>query len=239
MTSISSLKLYATQAHPCSYLDGAEATTVFIDPNAEMDAHLYGQLSHMGFRRSGPHVYRPSCESCSNCIPIRIAAFNFKPSRTQKRCVKTNQDLAVSVVPKIYSDEHYELYERYICARHNDGEMFPPSRKQYSDFLTGEWGMTRFMEFRDSDQKLLAVAVVDLLEQGLSAVYTYFSPEAEERSLGRFAILYQIDLARRLQLPFVYLGYWIKDCQKMNYKTEYLPYELLLDNNWRSFKTKI
>lgn len=231
MTDLSELKLYATKGHPCSYLPDEEATTIFVDPAATMNGKLYSQLSDFGFRRSGPHVYRPRCASCSACVPIRIPVNSFVPNRRQKRCWKRNQDLHMSFCDSIDSDEHYQLYAEYITHRHADGDMFPPSRRQYSEFLTSEWGITRFIEYRKG-QTLLAVSVADELKEGLSAIYAFFEPGEDKRSLGVYNILAQIDWATKNDLSYVYLGYWIRNCQKMRYKVEYQPFQLLIDQRW-------
>ncbi|WP_075187966.1 arginyltransferase [Teredinibacter haidensis] len=232
MTDLTKLKLYATRPHSCSYLPDKDATTVFIDPIAEIDADIYSELSRYGFRRSGSNIYRPHCDECQACVPIRLIVDDFKPNRSQRRCIKANTDLAITTVESISTEEHYSLYETYINERHADGDMYPASYEQYSDFLTAEWGVTRFIEMRDQDAKLVAVAVTDRLDHGLSAAYTFFDPALTNRSLGTFGILYQIQLARELQLPFAYLGYWIRKCQKMNYKTQYQPYQVLINQAW-------
>jgi len=131
-----------------------------------------------------------------------------------------------------FREEHYALYAEYINSRHSDGDMYPPSVDQYSSFLTAEWGETLFLEFRNAEKRLLAVAVCDRLDNGLSAVYTFYDPSESRRSLGAFAILWQIEETRRMQLPSLYLGYWIKNCQKMSYKIAYRPIELLINNEW-------
>ena len=231
MSNLSSIRLFATHPHDCSYLPGEEATTVFVDPATEIDAELYSRLSELGFRRSGRHLYRPRCESCQACVPARIPVADFKPDRRQKRCLKRNQDLVVCEVGNIASDEHYQLYEAYINGRHADGDMYPPSREQFDSFLTNEWGVTRFLEFR-LEGKLLAVAVTDQLDNGLSAVYTFYDPEQTRRSLGVFAVLHQVQRAYAAGLPAVYLGYWIKQCHKMAYKIDYRPLDLLVQNHW-------
>jgi len=232
LTDLTTLKLYATRPHACSYLPGEDATTVFIDPTATIDAAVYSDLSRYGFRRSGSHVYRPHCETCHACIPIRLLTQEFKPNRAQKRCQKTNSDLIITFVDSIDTDEHYSVYERYINDRHSDGDMFPPSRGQYTDFLTAEWGATRYIEMRSAEGELLAVAVTDFLDHGLSAVYSFFSPQAAKRSLGSFAVLHQIQLAQEKKLPYLYLGYWIRKCQKMSYKTLFQPYQVMVGQNW-------
>jgi arginyl-tRNA--protein-N-Asp/Glu arginylyltransferase len=231
LTDLSNIKLYATKPHACSYLDDHEATTIFVDPEFGMTGEIYSELSEFGFRRSGSHVYRPKCQSCQACIPIRIPVGTFKPTRAQKRCLKRNSDLAIESLDSIDTDEHYTLYERYIAARHTDGDMYPANRNQYRDFLTSEWGITRYIEYRLQGQ-LIGVAVADVLESGVSAIYTFFDPELSKRSLGVFNILFHIQWAHELNLPYVYLGYWIKKCQKMNYKVDYRPFQVLIQNSW-------
>ncbi|WP_339897081.1 arginyltransferase [uncultured Gilvimarinus sp.] len=235
MSDLSSLKLFATAPHPCSYLEGEEATTVFIDPQADVDAELYSELSELGFRRSGGHLYRPHCVNCQACISCRIPVNQFRPSRSQKRCAKRNQDLTVTVIDNINTDEHYALYEHYINTRHRDGDMYPPTREQYETFLSREWGVTRYIEYR-SGEKLVGVAVCDELIDGLSAVYTFFAGDLAPRSLGVFAILVQIEQAKRMGLSYVYLGYWIRECRKMAYKTQYRPLQMLVNKRWVQIK---
>ena len=164
-------------------------------------------------------------------MPARIPVAQFLPDRNQKRILKRNADLTVTATKPQYSEEYFDLYQRYIEQRHADGDMFPPSRDQFSTFLVRDLPFSRFYEFR-LDGRLLAVAVTDLLPNGLSAVYTFYEPAEERRSLGRFAILWQIGEAARLELEAVYLGYWIKNCKKMNYKTQYRPIELLINQRW-------
>jgi leucyl-tRNA---protein transferase len=231
MSSSINIKLFSTHPHPCSYLDEQEATTVFVDPEAAMDAGLYSRLSDLGFRRSGQHVYRPQCAHCNACLPVRIRLAEFKPNRAQRRTLKRNQDVELSQVDNIDTEECYALYARYISARHRSGDMYPPSRSQYRSFLTSEWGITRFLTARRSGV-LVGVAVCDQLEKGLSAVYTYFEPDLHAKSLGSWFILQQINWAKSLGYPYLYLGYWIRNCQKMNYKTQYQPLECLRAGFW-------
>lgn len=231
MTDLSNLKLFATHPHPCSYLAGEEATTVFIDPQAPINKDVYSRLSLMGFRRSGAHLYRPQCKSCNACISCRIPVDLFRINRSQRRCLKANQDLSISVKTEVDTQEHYNIYAKYIELRHNDGDMYPPSPEQYHAFLTREWDLTEFIEFRLADQ-LVAVAVCDTLHDGLSAVYTFYDPDVELRALGKLAILTQIELARERGLPYLYLGYWIRNCEKMRYKIQYRPLDLLLNQRW-------
>lgn len=231
MTELARLKFYATQPHSCSYLPDEQATTLFLDPSQPMDAGVYADLSELGFRRSGDHLYRPHCQRCNACVPARIPVERFEPGRQHKRIFKRNVDVTVTAARPRYTDEYFELYRRYIEQRHADGDMYPPSREQFSTFLVRDLPFSKFFEFR-TGSRLLAVAVTDLLPNGLSAVYTFYEPDEERRSLGRFAILWQINEALRLGLNAVYLGYWIKNCKKMNYKTQYRPIELLINQRW-------
>lgn len=231
VTLLANVRVFATYPHPCSYLAGEQATTLFVDPSTPIDARIYSQLSSIGFRRSGPHLYRPHCAACNACVPARVPVDQFAPNRSQRRILARNADLEAGVVETIQTDEHFGLYSRYIETRHRDGDMYPPDREQYQSFLTREWGSTMFVEFR-SRGRLLAVAVIDRLDNGLSAIYTFFEPDEEARSLGSLAILWQIEFARSLGLPAVYLGYWIRNCRKMNYKTRFRPIELLANGQW-------
>lgn len=232
MTDLSQLKFYATHPHPCSYLPDQRATTLFLDPRQPINLETYSQLSDLGFRRSGDHLYRPHCKDCNACIPARIPVDAFTPTSAQKRILKRNRDLQVFELKPELTDEIYALYERYICARHADGDMYPPSKDQFASFLAKNWEFCRFYAFRDQEDRLLAVAVTDQLNNGLSAVYTFFEPDETRRSLGRYAILWQVEETRRQGLAAVYLGYWIRNCRKMNYKTEYRPLEMLVNQQW-------
>lgn len=232
MSDLSELRLFTTQEHDCSYLTGEQATTLFVDPHAELDNDLYSALSDLGFRRSGCHVYRPHCADCSACISVRVPVHSFTPKRGQKRCLKANADLEITRTQTPDMDEHYDLYERYITERHADGDMFPPSKKQFLEFLNNPFNSTYYIEMRSAEGKLVGCAVSDQLAEGLSAIYTYFDPSETKRSLGRFAILHQIETAKQLGLRYLYLGYWIRQCQKMQYKSEYRPLQLLINQRW-------
>ena len=234
MTSLANLRVFATYPHQCSYLDDEQATTLFVDPNADIDRELYSHLSTIGFRRSGPHLYRPHCSQCQACIPARIPTESFRPSRGQRRVLRRNEDLVAAEVQNIDDDEYFQLYCRYIDARHRDGDMYPPGREQYDSFLTSEWECTRYVAFGLKD-RLLAVAVMDELDCGMSAIYTYYDPDQDSRSLGTYAVLWQIQRARELGLPALYLGYWISNCRKMNYKTQFRPVELFQDGQWERY----
>lgn len=230
-SSLHHLKVFTTYPHECSYLLGKEATTLFVDPKQDVDQNLYTSLSRMGFRRSGLHMYKPHCAGCQACVPARIPVADFIPSRNQKRVLKRNADLRVQSLTELNAQQTYPLYERYICARHHDGDMYPPSIEQFQSFLGQAWDFTRYYCFSLGNE-VKAVAVVDHLNDGFSAIYTFFDPADDARSLGKFVILWQIELARQLQLPFVYLGYWVQNCRKMDYKIQYKPIELLDQGEW-------
>ncbi|GAA5523590.1 aspartate/glutamate leucyltransferase [Microbulbifer aestuariivivens] len=230
-SKLDSVRLLATLPHPCGYLPDEEATTVFVDPQTPIDQRLYSQLSDLGFRRSGTYLYRPQCANCRACVPVRVPVGLFRPSRSQRRCWKRNRDLEVFHVDSINTDEHYDLYARYIEHRHQDGEMYPPSRDQFQSFLTPAWGSTSYIELRVSG-RLVATAVADVLTAGISAIYTFFDPDESHRGLGSYCILYEIECAKRLGLSSLYLGYWIEECHKMSYKRQFEPAEFLRDNRW-------
>ncbi len=232
MTSLSELRFFTTPAHDCSYLEGKQAITLFADPLARIDTDLYSSLSAVGFRRSGTHIYRPYCQTCSACIPVRIPVHAFNARRRQKRVLKRNEDLIVTANPPAVTDEYFDIYDRYITSRHSDGDMYPASREQFESFLVEGRPEASFFTFREPDGRLLGVTVADQLNDGLSAIYTFFEPEEQQRAPGVFAILWLIEESKRFGLQYLYLGYWIKQCQKMNYKMDYKPIELYVNNSW-------
>lgn len=228
------LVFYASPPHACSYLPAREALTLFADPHAPMSATLYSELITMGFRRSGGFVYRPRCLGCEACRPARIPVAEFSPSRSQRRAQKQNQDLTVKRLPARFDEQHYALYRRYLNARHAEGGMNSDDPARYMEFLASRWMDTEFIEFRHGE-RLVMVAVVDSLKNGLSAVYTFFAPDESRRSLGTHAVLWQIEEARRRALPHVYLGYWIEECPQMAYKKNFRPLEVYRHGSWQRF----
>ncbi len=226
------LNFFATPPHPCSYLADRQAITVFADPDFRKDRGVYSTLSRHGFRRSGPHLYRPRCEGCNACVPVRVPVAEFRPRRSQRRAWARNQDLVVRPRSARFDLDHYRLYARYLEHRHPGGGMDDPSPEQFMEFLTSPWADTVFFEL-NLGERLLAVAVADVLDDGLSAVYTFFDPDAESRSLGVFGVLWEIAEARRLGLDYLYLGYWIEESPKMSYKSGYQPLEYLHDGRWQ------
>ncbi len=225
------LKLYRTEPHACSYIDGLEATTLFVDPNATIDQNVHTFLSERGYRRSGGILYKPDCTNCQACISLRIPVKGYPFSRSERRILKLNSDLDIFEVENIHHDEFYNLYVRYITLRHADGDMFPPNREQYENFFNNPFDTTHFIVFKKGDL-IKAVAIVDEFNNALSAVYTFYDPDDEQRSLGSMAVLWQIQNAQLRNLDYVYLGYWVKPCAKMNYKTRFQPAEIYINKRW-------
>ncbi|MEJ2346177.1 MAG: arginyltransferase [Gammaproteobacteria bacterium] len=230
-SSVRRLAFYATPEHACSYLARRTARTLFADPNAALDNHTYSRLALYGFRRSGGHIYRPSCPGCDACVPVRIPVADFRPNRSQRRTWRRNGDLQVRERPARYDPEHFALYQAYMRQRHPGGGMDNADPTQYTEFLTSDWSDTRFVEFR-LGRELLSVAVIDLLETGFSAVYTFFDPGHARRGLGTYAVLWEIDRTRRAGLPWLYLGYWIKESPRMRYKDQFQPLEQFREGRW-------
>ena len=227
-----SVPLYATDQSPCSYLDQRNSRSVFVHPSFALDVESYSQLIEQGFRRSGNHVYAPLCPTCSECIPTRIAISDFTPSKSQKRCIKKNTLTCVTHQPAQFKQTHYDLYIRYQKNRHQTGDMADSSEKDYIDFLSSEWCNTLFVEF-SVDKKCVAIATVDQLDNALSAVYTFFDPDYSHLSLGTYAVLWQIDYAKKQGLDYLYLGFFVKNCQKMSYKNNYQPLQGFINKQWQ------
>jgi leucyl-tRNA---protein transferase len=226
-----SLPLYQTPEHACSYLEGELAQSIFVSPHFQMTTAVYSKLIAHGFRRSGDDVYKPHCAQCAACMPTRLAIAEFMASRSQQRCLKKNNLTKVVIKPAMFERSHYDLYLRYQKSRHSDGTMADSSPDDYIHFLSSTWCDTRFVEFLINDE-LACVAVVDLLENALSAVYTFFEPKFSSYSPGVYAVLWQIEQAKQLNKEFLYLGFWIKTCAKMAYKCRYQPMQVLLDKGW-------
>lgn len=225
-----SLRLFLTADHPCNYLSGQWARNLVVEPGT-MENGVYGQLIELGFRRSGSHVYRPHCAQCGECLSLRISVAKFRPNRSQQRTWNKNRDLTVSCLKACFRLEHYALFERYVKSRHTNGGMDDTTAQDYQAFLASYWSHTLLYEFR-LDSRLLAVAAVDRLDSGLSAVYTFFDPAESARSLGTYAILRQLAEAKQLGVDWVYLGYWVRDCGKMAYKANFNPFETFVAGRW-------
>lgn len=225
-------RLLQGSEHPCSYLPGRVSRSLFVNPQLELDALRYGRLLELGFRRSGSFVYRPACAKCQECRPVRVPVAEFQPDRSQRRCLRRNGDLESSLDHEL-NEEHFELYRRYIRARHAGGGMDPDDRETFRTFLANQWGDADILSLRDPAGTLLAGAVTDRVPQGLSAVYTYFDPDLRARGLGTYSVLMQIARAQALHLPHLYLGFWVAGSAKMNYKQHFRPLEVLTPQGWR------
>jgi arginine-tRNA-protein transferase len=228
------MTLYATFPYDCPYLANRTAVSAVYDPHLPVDTGLYGELIRYGFRRSGERLYRPHCPGCSACESLRIPVAGFRPDRSQRRTWRRNGDLSVSVERSEFQEEHFALYRRYQQGRHPGGEMDFDDPTEYARACLESPVDTRLITFRGPDEgRLLAVAVTDFLPTGLSAMYTFFDPDAARRSLGTYAILWQIRHARELDLPHVYLGYWVRESPKMAYKSRFRPSEVWSGYGWR------
>jgi arginine-tRNA-protein transferase len=223
-------KLGLTTTFDCSYLNKEQEQLLIALDDRLHNNKSYTWLMEQGFRRSGEQIYRPHCPSCKKCESIRVLVDQFSLSKSQKRLIKRTANFKVhnsSEIKPIY----YPLYEQYINTIHREGSMFPATLKEYSSFLTNDITEQLFIETWHED-KLISVAVTDCLENGLSAVYTFYHPDYRRFGLGILSILNQIKLTQEFNKPFLYLGYQIDDCQKMNYKNRYFPHQRLVGNSW-------
>ncbi|GHE82569.1 arginyltransferase [Thalassotalea profundi] len=225
-------ELGITQSFPCNYLpEQQERLLVATDPLLQ-NSEKYSWLMTQGFRRSGDQIYRPHCLSCQACMSLRVLVNDFVASKSQKRVLKKNKLLSTRLSNKLH-DDYYPLFEQYINQLHNDGSMYPANYQQFKSFLSSDLTEQLFIEIYYEEQ-LVAVAVTDVLLDSLSAVYTFYHPEFSSSSLGVFAILTQITISRELGKKYLYLGYQIKECKKMNYKDRYYPHQILQDNCWQT-----
>jgi len=231
-----SIPLVLSQEHPCGYLETKIAQSLFVHPSYSITTSTYAHLLEQGFRRSGEEVYAPHCSHCSACIPARLPLKKFKPSKSQRRCMRKNIETRVNIKPAIFEQAHYDMYLRYQAIRHPEGSMINTSPENYFSFLSSSWCNTQFVEFSIHNE-LAGIAIIDQFDEAWSAVYTFFEPKFSDYSLGVYAILWQIQQANLQQKEYLYLGFWLKDCKKMSYKTCYQPIQLLIDKQWVEMKT--
>lgn len=226
------LQYYATSPYPCSYLPDRQARSQVATPAYLIDSHIYGALVRSGFRRSGIFTYRPHCDNCHACVPVRLPVDQLEPNRSQRRAWKKHADLRARELPLAFIDAHYALYKRYQQARHPGGGMDEDSNDQYAQFLLQSRVDTRLVEFSDRDAVRM-VSLIDVLDDGLSSVYTFYDPDQLGASFGIYNILWQAAQCVALGLPYLYLGYWIAESRKMAYKTDFRPIEGLIDGQWQ------
>jgi arginine-tRNA-protein transferase len=235
-------QFYLTAPSPCPYLEGQEERKVFTHLVGDRAGELNDLLTHGGFRRSQSIAYRPACEGCRACVSVRVVAADFAPSRNMRRIAERNSDIVGEMRIPAPTSEQYSVFRAYLDARHRDGGMADMTVLDYAMMIEDSHVDTRLVEYRRRGpdtginrrgvRQMVAVALTDVLSDGLSMVYSFFEPDEADRSLGTFMILDHIERANRMGLPYVYLGYWVAGSRKMDYKGRFLPQERLMPAGW-------
>jgi arginine-tRNA-protein transferase len=226
------VQFYITTKYSCGYINGQDAQSLVATPYKNINGQNYNSLISRGFRRSGQYVYKPNCKNCSACIPIRILASSYIVSRSQKRLKKYLNKLSVKVLPLTFNEEHYNLYVDYQNNRHRNNSENEDDIADYNDFLIKSNVNSKLVEFRLNNQ-LKMVTIIDIINDGISAVYTFYDCNDQKLSLGTMSIIWLLNLCAKENLSFLYLGYWIYESQKMKYKTNFKPYELMIEGVWQ------
>lgn len=223
---------FGTRSLPCPYIEGQTERKVVTDLTGHNAEELYERLSRAGFRRSHNLAYRPACPTCNACIPVRIVAGEFDMTKSFRRVMAANADLTADDTDAIATVEQYRLFSAYQQARHEGGDMSGMAFNDYRAMVEDTPVTSRTVEFRDGDGSLVAVMLMDRMADSLSAVYSFFDGSMARRSLGTYMILWMVEYARTLGLPYVYLGFWIDGSDKMAYKARFQPLEALGDGGW-------
>lgn len=229
---MTTVQFFRSTTYPCSYLPEYNAQNIFTSPRVTLTPDIYNALITFGFRRSGALILRPACDYCQQCVSLRIPVSSFKANKSQRRTLKANHDLDVRVIQNPDYTKYHALYQHYITRRHPDTDSMHDVENIFATFLSSEWANTFSIEFLLPGNELACVAICDPVNDGWSAVYTFYNPDLKKRGLGNLAVLAQINLLKQRAKNYLYLGYWIKDCSKMNYKTQFKPCEGYIKDQW-------
>lgn len=230
--ALKKIQFYKTSSYSCGYIQNREAQSIVATPYNYVNNETYNNLIKKGFRRSGQYVYKPNCNGCSACTPIRICAESFFLSKNQKRVYKKMSSLSFKILPLKFNKDHYDLYVEYQNNRHRLQDGSDTDEDDYNDFLIKSNVNSKIIEFR-FEGKLKIVTIVDFFDDGISAVYTFFDTNNKRKSYGTYSIIWLLEHCKNEKLKYLYLGYWIDECSKMKYKTNFMPYELLINNSWQ------
>ncbi len=235
---IQKLQFHVTTPYQCGYIANRSARSLIASPHHLVDAVVYSELITQGFRRSGKFAYRPHCEQCNKCVPVRIILDQFTPTRSQKRAYKQHANLTASILPLSYQQAHFELYSQYQALRHPADEAIKPNNEaddteQYRQFICQSNVESLMIEFSNADNQVKIISIIDVVRDGASAVYTFYDASEQKASYGTYAVMWLTEWAKNLDLSYLYLGYWVAESQKMTYKEKFNVQEKLIDGEWR------